>query len=176
MSKPRADHTGEKFERWEILIDNIAIDWKRYRWCKCDCGTYRLIRKDQRSKSCGCYSSDVMSQRIGEKHPNWKGGGVKGSEAWAKNILRTNADTSRRMGWAEAKITIPELMQRYKDFDGVCCVCQKAVGEANKHDLAMDHCHETGLVRGFICKHCNCCIGWYENNKSRIEDYLQVAV
>jgi len=40
-----------------------------------------------------------------------------------------------------------------------------------KH-FAVDHCHQTGEVRGLLCWTCNVGLGWYENNVAAIGEYL----
>lgn len=41
--------------------------------------------------------------------------------------------------------------------DGVCAICQKS--EKVKQHLAVDHDHETGAVRGLLCRDCNTSLG-----------------
>ncbi|WP_437104985.1 endonuclease VII domain-containing protein [Streptomyces sp. enrichment culture] len=40
---------------------------------------------------------------------------------------------------------------------GVCCVCLSAV------PAHVDHCHETGRVRGVLCFSCNAALGQFKN-------------
>lgn len=63
------DLSGQRFGRWLVLEQaesEIRSDNRRIRkWlCVCDCGTTRAVReqslKSGRSKSCGCYHSDIM--------------------------------------------------------------------------------------------------------------------
>lgn len=61
----RLELTGQKFERWTIIKENISQEkYKKYTlWdCICDCGTQRTLRGDVlkhgKSKSCGCYHKD----------------------------------------------------------------------------------------------------------------------
>ena len=47
---------------------------------------------------------------------------------------------------------------------GVCAVCRKPETARNYRTggtlaLAVDHCHETGVVRGLLCGNCNKGIG-----------------
>jgi hypothetical protein len=57
-----------------------------------------------------------------------------------------------------------QASEKYKEMrnnqGGVCALCQRP--ERRQHavtgttwDLAIDHCHETGLVRGLLCNACN---------------------
>lgn len=41
-----------------------------------------------------------------------------------------------------------------------CAICRKAV------TLVVDHCHETGKVRGLLCKHCNSVLGYARDDTS----------
>jgi hypothetical protein len=46
---------------------------------------------------------------------------------------------------------------------GVCRVCKKTP-EENKQRLAVDHCHDTGKVRGLLCSTCNLGLGYFNDN------------
>jgi hypothetical protein len=48
--------------------------------------------------------------------------------------------------------------------NGVCKICNKPCKSGKS--LAVDHCHETGRVRGLLCAKCN-------TNLGRIEAYLR---
>jgi hypothetical protein len=62
----------------------------------------------------------------------------------------------------------------YADQGGVCAVC----GKVNPDDssLAVDHCHETGKIRGLLCSKCNSGIGMLGDNIEGLQaalDYLK---
>lgn len=40
--------------------------------------------------------------------------------------------------------------------DGKCAICDK---EPEKRVLEVDHCHQTGRIRGLLCRNCNLAIG-----------------
>jgi hypothetical protein len=46
--------------------------------------------------------------------------------------------------------------------NNVCAIC----GGLNKNNfkLAIDHCHETGKIRGILCSHCNSGLGMFRDN------------
>lgn len=60
---------GQKFNRWTVLerdLEKKAQGIKAAYWvCQCDCGTIRSVAgsslKNNKSKSCGCYHSEVTS-------------------------------------------------------------------------------------------------------------------
>ena len=67
--------------------------------------------------------------------------------------------------------------ERYVELieaNGYCCwICGKPQSE-EKRALGVDHDHETGKIRGILCRRCNGSIGWLENVTSldEIQRYL----
>ena len=75
-------------------------------------------------------------------------------------------------------ITYGELDQ-YRSEHPVCEICGKTVEETVKYEgkfavkqLCIDHNHNTNKFRGLLCQVCNRQLGWYENNKEKINNYL----
>lgn len=50
-------------------------------------------------------------------------------------------------------ITADEYWQIYEYQGRVCYICERATGKRKR--LSVDHCHETGMVRGLLCTSCN---------------------
>ena len=52
------------------------------------------------------------------------------------------------------------LDQMYVDQQGKCAICNQFKTEYNKAGgLYVDHCHNTGKVRGLLCNYCNTLLG-----------------
>lgn len=51
-------------------------------------------------------------------------------------------------------ITIKQHRQMIIDQNGCCAICRRSTNR-----LIIDHCHETGKVRGLLCYACNSAIG-----------------
>jgi hypothetical protein len=62
------DLTGRKFGRWTVIRQSGLKNHQTTWLCKCECGTERvLVRSTLRSggsKSCGCYRSEISTERI----------------------------------------------------------------------------------------------------------------
>lgn len=43
-------------------------------------------------------------------------------------------------------------------IDASCSICH------SKEDLVIDHCHDSGHIRGVLCRKCNCAIGLLGDN------------
>jgi len=71
-----------------------------------------------------------------------------------------NSHYKRRYG-----ITFTEVTQLWKDTAGLCNCCGtflKAPGESRCTHV--DHCHETGKIRGILCNSCNTALGRLGDN------------
>ncbi len=64
----------------------------------------------------------------------------------------------------------------YQGQGGVCAICRRATGKTKR--LAVDHDHDTGLVRGLLCGPCNKLVGYFRNSPEaflRAAEYLERA-
>ena len=73
IGRPRKDLVGQRFGRLTVIKraeDYVISSGKHYaQWeCKCDCGNTTIVKQSKliqgRTKSCGCYRSDVTSKRV----------------------------------------------------------------------------------------------------------------
>ena len=75
---------------------------------------------------------------------------------------------------AKKGITVAQYKELFEKQGGRCVICDKVLKVRGRGSSAIDHCHETGMVRGILCGPCNTKVGAIENcNLSRILDYLQ---
>jgi hypothetical protein len=69
-------------------------------------------------------------------------------------------------------ITIEEYNRLLKLQGGVCDACGQAEVKTSRtgkvFDLAVDHCHNTGKVRGLLCSRCNTTLGKYQDDDELI--------
>jgi len=56
------------------------------------------------------------------------------------------------------KLTSEEYQQLWSSQNGRCAICE-AVGR-----LVIDHCHNTGAVRGLLCFNCNNALGRFRDD------------
>jgi hypothetical protein len=64
-------------------------------------------------------------------------------------------------------ITDAEYQNLLSKQHGICAICKKSqapVRSWNGQNLAVDHCHNTGKIRGLLCNRCNRSIGYFEDN------------
>jgi len=53
---------------------------------------------------------------------------------------------------------------------GVCAICSRACQTGRR--LAVDHCHDTGKIRGLLCANCNTGLGKFSDS----EDLMLLAI
>jgi hypothetical protein len=95
-----------------------------------------------------------------------------------KNPMRTKLmavrSQARRNGYLPCNATAEELQNSYT---GVCAIC--GIPEMECHQkLHLDHNHETGNFRGWLCGTCNRLLGMAKDNKDLLLDagmYLEHA-
>lgn len=67
-------------------------------------------------------------------------------------------------------------LKKYKEMllvqEGLCAICKRPETMPGRNrkirDLAVDHCHLTGKVRGLLCGLCNTAIGALDESESRL--------
>jgi coenzyme F420-reducing hydrogenase beta subunit len=63
-------------------------------------------------------------------------------------------------------IDIKQYQTMLNAQSGSCALCEKS------DDLCVDHCHETGKVRGLLCRQCNSAIGKLGDNAAGLQRAL----
>lgn len=60
-------------------------------------------------------------------------------------------------------IDAAEYESMYRAQDGVCAICRNTCSLGRQ--LSVDHCHESGEVRGLLCSNCNTALGKLHTTK-----------
>ena len=71
-----------------------------------------------------------------------------------------NPDVNRRSALLRKfNITLEEYEELLVKQNGLCAICKEPERSKRKKYLAVDHCHETGRIRGLLCSTCNVGLG-----------------
>ena len=88
---------------------------------------------------------------------------------------------NRKMLATHYGITLEEWQSMYDKQRGMCYIC-RGIGfhmkECESCPLVIDHCHDTGLVRGLLCHNCNRALGLLQDDVSALHraiEYLEGA-
>ena len=56
---------------------------------------------------------------------------------------------------------------------GGCAICGNTKPGGRWGEFAVDHCHETGVIRGILCHKCNFALGCFKDSKEMISTVLE---
>jgi hypothetical protein len=90
---------------------------------------------------------------------------------------KTHPNEGRNIKYKRAYgITVNQYEEFNHAFGGVCHICGNKCASGRR--LAVDHSHQSGLIRGLLCINCNKGIGNFKDNKDLLQkaiDYLKFA-
>jgi len=73
-----------------------------------------------------------------------------------------------------------KLQNMHEGQDGKCAICRINISitsiKSDRTSACVDHCHETGRIRGLLCNHCNRALGLLKDDEyaaSRLVIYLR---
>lgn len=69
-------------------------------------------------------------------------------------------------------ISLADYAAMLKEQNGVCAICHEpetSIRDGKLKQLAVDHDHETGAIRGLLCSNCNPMIGYAKDSPERLE-------
>lgn len=73
----------------------------------------------------------------------------------------------------EFGIKYEQYDQMLEEQKGVCAICGCSETKPNAKYLAVDHNHETGIVRGLLCNNCNRALGLLKDNKEILQNAIK---
>ncbi len=71
------------------------------------------------------------------------------------------------------KMTYQEFKELLKKQGGKCAICRKV---ERKRRISVDHCHETGRVRGLLCQLCNTSLGGFKDNPKLLKSAIKYLI
>jgi Recombination endonuclease VII len=93
-----------------------------------------------------------------------------------KRAKQTPDSKKRALLKSKYGITLEQFNQMLLDQGGVCALCNQA--PASGKCLHVDHCHQTGRVRGLLCHQCNWYLGKVDADPTllaRLQKYSEAA-
>jgi hypothetical protein len=98
----------------------------------------------------------------------------------AKNYYSKNKSKWFEAGWKAKGIynrdgeyfTLENYNEELNRTNNKCEICFSD-GSNHKKKLCVDHNHDTGIVRGILCGHCNVGIGMFHDNPDKLKKAIQ---
>ena len=83
---------------------------------------------------------------------------------------------SKRHYFLKHKFGITELQynEMLENQNNACAICKSTEsGDVRTTKLSVDHCHETGVVRGLLCSSCNKAIGFMKDSTENLKNAIE---
>lgn len=95
-----------------------------------------------------------------------KGCSIARARAWQAANRERNLANLRRFRLKKFGITPEQYDELLAKQGGKCAICESPPSE--KRMLAVDHCHDSGEVRGLLCWPCNVSLGKMDDDPARL--------
>lgn len=92
-----------------------------------------------------------------------------------KQHLKDNPEIYERRHLRKYGVTVNQYNKMLEGQQGVCRICNDP---PSRRHLCVDHCHETGKIRGLLCVPCNAGLGNFKDNPDLLEEakrYLECS-
>jgi hypothetical protein len=121
-------------------------------------------------RSCARAVQEAYYAKYPEKEAARRLANARHGSAWYR---RNRSAQVKRMKWYRILkmygITEGQYDEMLKAQNFGCAICQSIGPGRNDGHFAIDHDHETGIVRGLLCQKCNCGIGFFDDDINRME-------
>ena len=132
------------------------------RQCRC-CGEIKSLyedfykaRKDKDGPSAWAYECKECTR-------------ARVAEEYKKDPLPTrNRHLKRKYG-----ITLDDYNVMLEKQNHCCALCETSEPGGRWNMFAVDHCHETGNIRGLLCKRCNIALGELKDDVTILESAIK---
>jgi len=95
------------------------------------------------------------------------------SRSYYRGLSQEKKDAyCRRVNLWKYGMTVEQYDKLLEKQNGVCAICKRSPEQM----LAVDHCHETGRVRGLLCRSCNLGIGHLDDDVSKVWAAMEYLV
>jgi hypothetical protein len=120
---------------------------------------------NNRCRICARKADAIHSKKNRKQKNRWVS-----QSTWKNDYKIVNSDGSQ--------FTLIDYDRLYQVQQGRCAICKRHQTEL-KRVMAVDHSHETGIVRGLLCDKCNRCLGFANDSieiLKRSINYLETVV
>lgn len=91
------------------------------------------------------------------------------SKKWRKNNPRKHKNQRLAM----YGITVDDFEKIFKEQNKSCAICGYSDLTNSKFFPVVDHCHDTGIVRGLLCMNCNNGLGKFRDSCRLLQNAIE---
>ncbi|GHJ59142.1 hypothetical protein NOK12_16600 [Nocardioides sp. OK12] len=126
----------------------------------------RAAKRDEINAAAAAYREGNRAM-LAEKSRAYKAANPEVVVAYRRATAEKHADRKREMKYGLRPGQFAEMLA---DQGGRCAICR--TDTPNGNGWQVDHCHDTGDVRGILCHSCNVGIGHLKDNPAVVEAAL----
>ena len=105
----------------------------------------------------------------------------KARQKWSeKNPERAHLSQRQRNLKHRFGVDLEWYEEQFKKQNYSCAICEsktnKTAGDRQFWNFSVDHCHDSGKIRGILCNNCNRALGLFQDNFELLKkaaDYLE---
>jgi len=123
---------------------------------------YAIRNKESRKEKAKKYRDDNKDM-LREKHRN----------DYYANKSRYNDQSRRQRLRDRFGLTIEEYNTLLDSQNGLCKICGEKKLAKNQTRMGVDHCHDTGTIRGILCNNCNTALGYFNDSVDLLSNAIK---
>ena len=154
-------------ERYALYKEKLRLASKKY-------------RKDNPQKAKDAVNASTRKRYHSD--PEFRRASYLRSQVAQKKRYHSDSEHRARLiekrKYSKYGLTPDDYFEMLEAQDYKCLVCGVKHKEGKTTKLHVDHCHETGKVRGLLCMHCNLAAGFAKDDPVRLRslaDYLEAS-
>ncbi|MEJ7873163.1 MAG: endonuclease VII domain-containing protein [Rubrobacteraceae bacterium] len=125
---------------------------------------YQLAYSEQRSKRC---PECGQTKSVKEFYRQRSSSGRFAAYCKPCDVQKTGRSARKR----KYGVAVAEYDDLLLKQDGRCAICKRL--PYTKKGLVVDHCHQTGAIRGILCSRCNSALGMLDDSPALLERALE---
>jgi hypothetical protein len=92
-------------------------------------------------------------------------------------VIRNKITYDSKVKWKRTikdnfNLTIEDYNNMFENQNGCCLICKRHQTDFKKR-LAVDHCHESGKIRGLLCSSCNTALGLFKDSVDSLTSAIE---
>lgn len=135
----------------------------KFRWYECSHCTILF-------KNCHVCGEVVTKDTYVRNHHEWICKDCKNARFRRNNSLNKEARRASNLKWVyrtQYGISVEEFESLLNEQNSKCAICKQECSTGK--NLAIDHDHTSGMVRGLLCSRCNRGLGLFSDNPEMLE-------
>lgn len=119
---------------------------------------------------CSKCDAESVSRGLCRRHysSEYRSANLEKCREYSRTYSAKKAYRLRRYG-----LSVSEFDAMLGAQNGVCAICGGAPHDRYQKNMAVDHCHETGRIRGILCLNCNSALGLFAEDANRLRAAIE---